>query len=587
MNFNLSKCLLAFSIFCCNFLFGQASPISFYATGGDAEVNQITPTTTNNGLTAAVKVNTTSSGAFRYLLAFDFSSIPSDAVITSAILKLYTTNSSFEPIGTNTTFAAQGITTSFNESNVTFNSQPSYTTANQVASSSYVSGSGVRTFDVRPLIQAHVNRSIPITGILIRRNPETTVTAANSYHTDEATSNRPVLEITYIRVSTASINKATTTTSTDGSINPVVEGGTNPSGLSFQWYNLNTTNFTAATISLATGSSLSSRVYGWYGLRITSGTINYYTSFLLGVKNQSVNIRFPQDPLFTDDANLASNASPATTNFGNDINLRFGFNSPNTRTSLLRYRMFMDPQNDVTNASLYLFGKAHTTTANASTISRLTSDWAELSVNNTCIPTFGSDMNISIPTTTTTTQNQVINVTDYFKFWTNNGNMYYGFRFSGPSTGYQDYHSSDAVIANVAKRPYVLFTVFDRNSSTLVSSTKLKRELDGTYATTTTDGKLKIYFEEEYRIEAGKFIELSVYDQSRVLKSKVDMSGALSGTNPNVALKVPYNFDNNEFELNLNCSNLTNNSFYVLEVLTSTGEKRYLRFQYTSNQSCF
>jgi hypothetical protein len=196
-------------------------------------------------------------------------------------------------------------------------------------------------------------------------------------------------------------------------------------------------------------------------------------------------------------------------------------------------------------------------------------------------------MNISIPTTTTTTQNQVINVTDYFKFWTNNGNMYYGFRFSGPSTGYQDYHSSDAVIANVAKRPYVLFTVFDRNSSTLVSSTKLKRELDGTYATTTTDGKLKIYFEEEYRIEAGKFIELSVYDQSRVLKSKVDMSGALSGTNPNVALKVPYNFDNNEFELNLNCSNLTNNSFYVLEVLTSTGEKRYLRFQYTSNQSCF
>lgn len=564
------------------------TPVKFYATLGDAQLQNGSSTPNPSGLTSGVKaLSPVTTNTFRYILGFDLSSIPSDAIITSANLILTSSSSSAEAGLANTSFIASPVLGAWSPSTTIFSNQPTIQTTNQVLTSTYVSLTNNRSFNVINMVQAHVNRSIPMTGILIRRNNETVVTSNTDYHTDEATSltNRPVLEITYIFVSGASITKATTTSSTNGSITPTIGGGSG--SLSYQWYQLNTANNNAIEISGATTSSLSSRAYGWYGLRITSGSFNYYTSFLLGVLNQSVSIRFPQDPLFIDDANLASNATPATANFGNDVNLRFGFNNPNTRTSLLKYRMWMDPQNDITSAKLYLFGKAHTTTANASTISRITSHWSELSVNNNCIPTSSTDMNIAIGNTASTTQNQIINITDYFRYWTNNSNMYFGFRFSGPTTGYQDYHSSDASITDVAKRPYVLFTVFDRNSSSLVSSSILKRELDGTYATTTSDGRLKLYFEEEYRIEAGKYIELAIYDQSRVLKSKVDLTGNLSGTHPNSALKVTYSFDDNEKVLDLNCSGLTNNTYYVLEVLTSTGEKRYVRFMYTSTQSCF
>ena len=568
------------------------NPVKFYATLGDAELQNGSSTPNPSGLTSGVKaLSPVSSNTFRYILGFDLSSIPSDAVITSANLILTSSNSSAEAGLVNTSFIASPVLGAWSPSTTIYSTQPAIQTTNHVITSAYNSSTFKRSFNILNMVQAHVNRSIPMTGILIRRDNETAPTSNTIYHTNEATamSNRPVLEITYILVSGASITKATTLSSTNGSITPTIEGGAG--SLTYQWYQLNTAptspNYNAIEISGATASSLNSRAYGWYGLRITSGSYNYYTSFLLGVQNQSVSIRFPQDPLFIDDANLASNASPATANFGNDVNLRFGFNSPNTRTSLLKYRMWMDQQNDITSANLYLFGKAHTITANASTISRISSHWSELSVNNNCIPSFSTDMNIAIASTTSTTQNQVINVTDYFKYWTNNPNSNFGFRFSGATTGFQDYHSSDASITDVAKRPYVLFTVFDRNSSNLVSSSKLKRELDGTYVTTTSDGKLKIYFEEEYRIESGKFFELAIYDQNRVLKSKVDLNGNLSGTLPNAALKIAYSFDDNEKVLDLNCSGLTNNAYYVLEVLTSTGEKRFLRFLFTSTQSCF
>jgi hypothetical protein len=561
------------TIFCFygSFLFSQTTTITLdvSSTVGDAQIRSGS-TSTNYGTLNNSNVSVASTtDRFRFLIHFDLSSIPSNAIISVANLQL-TPTAIGENGATNSSFVASARTASWVESTVNYTTGSSTITANQQTASTLVSGK--RTFDLKNMIQAHVNGTQLITGISIRRNPESTVTGACQYHTKESSTStsRPKLIITYyipFNITAATITKATTTSATNGSIAPTITGGSGTT--QFQWIN-------SAGTQIATTQNLTSRTFGWYGLRLTGSLGDvYYMAFLIGVTCEPVTINFRQDPNFIDDANLASNASPATTNFGTNDFMRFGFDDPNVRTSLLRYRLWIDPNNEFTDAKLYLFGKAHTTTVNTSTISRLTSTWAELGVNNTSIPTFSTDMNITIPTTTSTTQNQVINVTDYFRFWTLNSSLYHGFRFSGPGTGFQDYHSSDATTST--NRPYVSFIVEDKTCEKR-SFTELKNELDGSFVKT-LNGTLQFYFIEEYKIQSGKYLDFKIINQTNNVLLSVSMTGTLSNPSYTDLLK-PYVFDDNFVTLNLAGKGLVSGQFYTLELTTSTNEKRYLKFQF-------
>lgn len=110
---------------------------------------------------------------------------------------------------------------------------------------------------------------------------------------------------------------------------------------------------------------------------------------------------------------------------------------------------------------------------------------------------------------------------------------------------------------------------------------KLKRELDGGYEST-LQGKLRFFFEEEYKTPAGKFIPLRIYDMDHQLKAEVTMSGSLMYS-ADQSMKLPYDFDDNRKILPLNnCGCLSNGNYYLLEVETSSKEKKYLKFQYNN-----
>lgn len=115
---------------------------------------------------------------------------------------------------------------------------------------------------------------------------------------------------------------------------------------------------------------------------------------------------------------------------------------------------------------------------------------------------------------------------------------------------------------------------------TWISASELKRELDGGYAVT-VGGTLKFAFNEEYKIPGDQYIALSVYDLNQNVIASVSSSGTLTGAT--AAMRLPYVFDDNICQLPLTgVSGLTNGNYYLLEVKTSTGEKRYLRFLYTN-----
>lgn len=109
-----------------------------------------------------------------------------------------------------------------------------------------------------------------------------------------------------------------------------------------------------------------------------------------------------------------------------------------------------------------------------------------------------------------------------------------------------------------------------------IGYTELKRELDGGYATA-VEGKIKFTFDEEYEIESGDAITLNIYDNNNVLIEQIDANGTSMNGTPGVA----YFFDDNKRILDISgIPGLITDEHYILEVITSTEEKLYMRFIY-------
>lgn len=111
---------------------------------------------------------------------------------------------------------------------------------------------------------------------------------------------------------------------------------------------------------------------------------------------------------------------------------------------------------------------------------------------------------------------------------------------------------------------------------TQLSHYEAKRDMAAGY-TYAVEKKLKFTFDEEYDIPANTKLNYKIYSDARVeIASYVTGSGATGG-----AVAIDYFFDDNRYELNLSgVTALVQGNYYFLEISTSTGEKRYVRFQF-------
>ncbi|MBI3237915.1 MAG: SprB repeat-containing protein [Flavobacteriia bacterium] len=537
-------------------------------------------------------VNSTSF--YRYYLKADLTSIPYGSHIVSAKIRL-------KPISeagivgspSSTQFNLRGLATSWSESSITYaNSNPPSTTGSAVTSSlNPTIGNPWREFDVTNLIQSMLSGSILNNGFVITRNPETTANSSCTYTSgeDATSANRPEIVISYyapIGVTSATITHATSATSNNGTITPTFSGGSG--SYSYKWYDLSTSTGYSTALSGQTSLSISSRLPGCYGLEIKDVTLNkfYYMAFIVGVVCDPINLTFYPGTNFMDDA-LVSAASPN----GTGVSVTEIQASGNTGTDMrtfIRFRIWFETGITPVYSELYLAGKSHDNPGGANTndaeFQRVDAlkFWDELTVNYITQPSFSNAIVVNVPPSTSASMSKSYNITSFCDYWKqNNTNNNFGMVFKldnfTSSSARQQYHSSDATAAS--DKPYVKFIV-DQPVCDRTSYTMFKRELDASYVST-YQGKIKIQFTEEYEQVAGKKVPLNLYDENRTLVASIKYDGtAIAGSALLPALV--YQFDDNQFQLNLSTYSLVVGKYYILELTKNTGEKEYIQFVYVN-----
>jgi hypothetical protein len=120
------------------------------------------------------------------------------------------------------------------------------------------------------------------------------------------------------------------------------------------------------------------------------------------------------------------------------------------------------------------------------------------------------------------------------------------------------------------------FSCTPKQPLSTIGYTELKKELDGGFAHA-VEGKVKFTFDEEYDIQAGDVVSLNIYGNDYSLLEQINSDGtSLNGT-----VGVPYVFDDNKRILDISgVPGLVTDEHYILEVVTSTEEKLYMRFIY-------
>jgi hypothetical protein len=553
--------------------------VNYTSSGGSIPIN-------NTSL--RIGVATANTNYTRTFIQFDDITdpgmIPSNVVIVSATLNLRV---SFEnPVPASGDYTLQTVTSAWSESSTTA-INPTFSGTSPVTSN-FSSGTGLRSFDVTQLVRTIYNSGLSSNnGWMIRRTSEAVTSAASLYRSNDNAADRPTLDVLYyypITVTGAAIDFASTATSADGSVTPTVSGG--PGGTwSYAWYNNSNAAIPGATSLALTGVNP-----GCYYLKITPGSYDpFYMAFIVGQDCEAVGISFSNQaamPNYMDDAYISGYLSSLSVNYGtsgSNIADR-AYTSPlwYGRSSYMRFRLWMPPEQYVVKANLTMYGNGHgTALANNARFARVTSDWNESTIRSLYSPGSSNDVLVAVPATAAGVPNQnlSIEIRDFWNYWKAANTANYGMNFAlatSSNTQYgQSYHSSDA--ATVTNRPKIDFVVDDASCDKTGHSPMLP-ELDGGYALTSM-GRLKFSFDEEYAIDAGSKVPLKLYNSNHQLIAAVDIHGQQVETYA-VLPALSYTFGDNRHSLNLQSLGLLSGSFYELELTRASGEKSYLKFQY-------
>jgi hypothetical protein len=147
-------------------------------------------------------------GAARIFFQFDYSSIPSHAIITSAKLKLYADtingtisgfpNGHVSQVGTNEIYIKR-ITSAWDETLITWNNQPSFDNVNRLKIPASTSISQAYVIDITKFTQAEIAQPNQNYGIMIHMKNESPYRAVAFRSSDDTLTPmlRPELEIKY------------------------------------------------------------------------------------------------------------------------------------------------------------------------------------------------------------------------------------------------------------------------------------------------------------------------------------------------------------------------------------------------------
>lgn len=511
---------------------------------------------------------------YRTLVEFP-TSIPSNAVITSAKLKMYISNTEGTPI----VYAAR-LSAPWNDGTAIWTNQPAYETSDIVTTSSVVSN--WLTFDVTNHVKKMNASAYDNNGWVLYISNETQPPSVYRRFASDNETNvtlRPKLEVSYyipMSVSSATIVHANTSspTETSGSISPVLING--PGGTyTYQWYN------SSGVMTGKTALNLSGIPHGWYGLRVTSsiaGTAPFFYAFLVGVNCQEVPIEFNPGPDYIDDAVLKYNISPSSTNpitnYGNENawNAVDIYNTEHLRTPI-KYRLWLDEKFHFTEAKLTMKGISNENDRpNEARFKRITTEWSENIVTHSSMPGTSMDIHVNIPQMTSYTEVKTIDIINFCEFWRGNNLANYGFLFElqyyTGGLAVQSYHSSDATSSSNWPKINFLLSVSNPTSPNYCDQVfaKMDRTLRGVLYKPYLN-HLYFYYDEEYNTTTSSWVNYNVY------KTDAPHVSVLNHTlQPLTAVR----YGDNRFTLDI--SDL-DPATYVLEITNNKSEKFYLRFK--------
>lgn len=466
---------------------------------GDAQTSSGVPGT-NYGTIGTMDVSKTASSVFRSFVKFRLDTIPANAVITSAILRLTPSGTEGITSPNSSQLYLDVCNSSWTETGITHSSNISNNTLFPTVTISSIGGvSGKREFQLKDFVQAMIDGRLPNEGFRIRRNDETT-NATTTYYTREngTRSSIPQLVIQYyIRasVSAATIVHTSSLSSSDGSISPTIINGSN-TVMTCRWFN-------ASGTQIATTQNLTGVGKGWYGLKYygTTAGDTSYQAFIVGTECEDVSITFDPGPNYIDDARpstLVSGSGNTAINYSQvnygSVNTMVAERWTNSGTwyglrSLIKFRVWVDPNCQVNTANMTLIGNGHNplSVANSSELLRNTSPWTEFGVAHTNLPTNTVTGKINIAGLPAGNSNATIDIASFFNTWKTNNTSNYGLLFQLQSPAYttnsytrMQFHSSDATTAS--NRPQVVFSI-------KVNTCDLSRK--GTLTVTGNDNALK------------------------------------------------------------------------------------------------
>lgn len=461
-------------------LTAQSTTVNFTSTGTmqDAFVGNGGIENTNFGSQDRLNVfydkSSTIAKVFRSFISYDLSSIPANAIIVDAKLKLVThtvNNTISHPI------YVQRVNQSWSSSTVTWNNQPSVITSDQLSfTHAQTSGTGTHQLNVTAHVQKMVKDPTTNQGWRIRLQSESGAsTFGLMYHSSEATSsgNRPVLTVEYVLpLSLTPTVSHCTPGNSDGSFSVAVGGGSSITLGDVYFYktvrdttqlgnatlvNAKTTNNVQynATTKKITATNLSPgvyllRVYDSKYYVASNPRLTFNLHILVGREGEiTKGILMPHETYqenMTISRDKPSNSSPTdriNTNYysGSAVTLRASA-SPNVYeyAALIKYDMDFDYQLDITKAELRMkaFGSGfarYANSSNAVNYSVVTSPWTEEDVTWNIRPTIDSTQKIQIATTTYMGYDPVhnwdtISLIPFVEYWSENPTENYGFEIA-------------------------------------------------------------------------------------------------------------------------------------------------------------
>ncbi|GAA0876133.1 hypothetical protein GCM10009118_25430 [Wandonia haliotis] len=585
----------------------SAQTSASFTPSDDVYTISIVPTG-NYGTTTILSIFKISEGSVytKSLLRFDLSSIPDNAIITSAELKM-----EFRT-GIPSSFLFQQLTEDWSESTVTWNTIPTETTQYEFTETPTVSNWSWDTnvkfhhFDdlnLTTMVQRWVNYPNLNYGFIIDRDPAVQMDYENSYQSKEAgisyielypggpilaLDHKPKLIVQYvlpIEIDLVSVTHASTTSSGDGSITATTSGGNG--SYTYQWFN-------SSGNAIGTNSpTISGLNYGWYGVKVTDGLgVESYMSFIVGVECEKVSITYNPGSDYVDDAYISNlrqtlnlypspvysdyidhnygGASSLTISRGQSSITQYGevHNSYNTK-ALVRFNLFLDPDFTISKSNLKLQVISNSGSGNTPFLKLITEQWQENVVTYNHQPVHNNTIQKS--TNITSTGLKTIDTKAFWEYWQGNPNYGYFIDLQYPSSsGSRNVAISSSENGTPAQRPQIEFEVSLECPKPVTLKERLNGELYLMYRPV-----LFFHFDELQDAETGEQLKFEIRDNTNTVIASSDHFGAPVGVNT----ALPHRTHGNYHTLFLSGLNIPADVVHTLIVYSINGKKRYLNFK--------